>query len=134
MHSMRFASRRYIDAYGAPKNRCRMVKHRPVMQVAYPIVAKETFESRFSSFSYRGLLPIKTNVRSANRFVASDGIEILSTYACALKKEILASEIELRRPPIPRDSRGLGVNSPSRRAQAVYKGMPLPHLFGGLPD
>jgi hypothetical protein len=103
------------------------------MQVAYPIVAKERFESRLSSCSERDLLPIKTNVRSASyRFVASDGIEILSTYACALKREIVASEIELRRPRIPQDSHGLRVNSPCRRTQAVYKGMPLPHCSGGF--
>jgi hypothetical protein len=110
-----------------------MFKHSLVMQVSDPIVAKETFESRFSGFSERDLLPIKTNVRSGNyRFAANGGIGVLSTYACALKREIVPSEIELRRPPIPQDSRGLRMNSPSRRTQAVYKGTPLPHLFGGF--
>jgi hypothetical protein len=103
------------------------------MQVTDPIVAKEAFKRQFSGFSRRDLLLLKTNVRSADyRLVVSDGIEVLSTCACALKREIVASEIELRRPPIPQDSRGLRVNSPSRRTQAVYKGMPLPHLFGGF--
>src|SRR3982075_4286636 len=45
MHLMCFASRKYIETYGAPKTAAELVKHRFVVQIADQTGAKEAFES-----------------------------------------------------------------------------------------
>lgn len=100
MHLMCFASRKYIETYGAPRTADELVKHRLVMQVADQTAAKETFESWFPGHSQQDLLVMKTNVSSANYWAVAHGagIGVFPTYACALGGEIIPLEIELRRP------------------------------------
>ena len=100
MHLMCFASRKYIETYGAPRTADELVKHRLVMQVADQTAAKETFESWFPGHSQQELLVMKTNVSSANYWAVAHGagIGVFPTYACALGGEIIPLEIELRRP------------------------------------
>ena len=100
MHLMFFASRKYLETYGAPTTAEELVKHRLVMQVADQIAAKETFESLFPGYSPRDLLVMKTNVSSAHYWAVANGagIGVFPTYACALGGKMIPLEIELRRP------------------------------------
>jgi DNA-binding transcriptional LysR family regulator len=162
IHLMFFASQKYIETYGAPRTADELVKHRLVMQVAAQTAAKETFESLFPGRSQRDLLVMKTNVSSANYCAVANGagIGVLPTYACALGGKIMPLEIELRRPydiwlsyhpgsgRIPRVRHMIDwlveAFNPSKfpwfkdefihpsEFKVVYKGEPLPHLFGGF--
>jgi len=50
---MFFASQKYIDTYGTPRNPDEFAKHRLVMQVADQTAAKESFESFFPAIPER---------------------------------------------------------------------------------
>ena len=162
MHLMFFASRKYLDTYGAPTTAEELVKHRLVMQVTDQIAAKEAFESLFPGYSPRDLLVMKTNVSSAHYWAVANGagIGVFPTYACALGGKMIPLEIELRRPfdiwlsyhpgsgRIPRVRRMIDwlveAFNPAkfpwfkdefvhpREFKAVYKGESLTHLFGGF--
>ncbi|MGA2291743.1 LysR family transcriptional regulator [Bradyrhizobium sp.] len=102
MHLMLFASRKYIEIYGAPRTAEDLLKHRLVlmMQVDDRTSAKESFEEWFPGCSERDLLVMKTNVSSANYWAVAmgAGIGVFPTYACALGANLVPLEIELRRP------------------------------------
>src|SRR5882672_9873859 len=100
MHLMFFASRKYIDTFGAPKTAEELTKHRLVLQIADQTASKEMFDSFFPGFSQRDLLVMKTNVSSANYWAVANGagIGVFPTYACELGGKIVPLEIELRRP------------------------------------
>ena len=162
MHLMFFASRKYLETYGAPTTAEELVKHRLVMQVTDQIAAKEAFESLFPGYSPRDLLVMKTNVSSAHYWAVANGagIGVFPTYACALGGKMIPLEIELRRPfdiwlsyhpgsgRIPRVRRMIDwlveAFNPAkypwfkdefvhpREFKAVYKGESLTHLFGGF--
>jgi len=162
MHLMFFASRKYLDTYGAPTTAEELVKHRLVMQVTDQIAAKEAFESLFPGYSPRDLLVMKTNVSSAHYWAVANGagIGVFPTYACALGGKMIPLEIELRRPfdiwlsyhpgtgRIPRVRHMIDwlveAFNPAkfpwfkdefvhpREFKAVYKGESLTHLFGGF--
>ena len=86
MHLMFFASRKYIDTFGAPKTAEELTKHRLVLQIADQTASKEMFDSFFPGFSQRDLLVMKTNVSSANYWAVANGagIGVFPTYASAL--------------------------------------------------
>ncbi len=162
MHLMFFASRKYLDTYGAPTTAEELVKHRLVMQVTDQIAAKEAFESLFPGYSPRDVLVMKTNVSSAHYWAVANGagIGVFPTYACALGGKMIPLEIELRRPfdiwlsyhpgtgRIPRVRHMIDwlveAFNPAkfpwfkdefvhpREFKAVYKGESLTHLFGGF--
>jgi DNA-binding transcriptional LysR family regulator len=162
MHLMFFASRKYLETYGAPTTAEELVKHRLVMQVTDQIAAKEAFESLFPGYSPRDLLVMKTNVSSAHYWAVANGagIGVFPTYACALGGKMIPLEIELRRPfdiwlsyhpgsgRIPRVRHMIDwlveAFNPAkfpwfkdefvhpREFKAVYKGESLTHLFGGF--
>ncbi len=162
MHLMFFASRKYLDTYGAPTTAEELVKHRLVMQVTDQSAAKEAFESLFPGYSPRDLLVMKTNVSSAHYWAVANGagIGVFPTYACALGGKMIPLEIELRRPfdiwlsyhpgtgRIPRVRHMIDwlveAFNPAkfpwfkdefvhpREFKAVYKGESLTHLFGGF--
>ena len=162
MHLMFFASRKYLDTYGAPTTAEELVKHRLVMQVTDQSAAKEAFESLFPGYSPRDLLVMKTNVSSAHYWAVANGagIGVFPTYACALGGKMIPLEIELRRPydiwlsyhpgsgRIPRVRHMIDwlveAFNPAkfpwfkdefvhpREFEAVYKGESLTHLFGGF--
>jgi len=162
MHLMFFASRKYLETYGAPTTPEELVKHRLVMQVTDQIAAKEAFESLFPGYSPRDLLVMKTNVSSAHYWAVANGagIGVFPTYACALGGKMIPLEIELRRPfdiwlsyhpgtgRIPRVRHMIDwlveAFNPAkfpwfkdefvhpREFKAVYKGESLTHLFGGF--
>ena len=162
MHLMFFASRKYLDTFGAPTTVDELVKHRLVMQVTEQVAAKEAFESLFPGYAPRDLLVMKTNVSSAHYWAVANGagIGVFPTYACALGGKMIPLEIELRRPydiwlsyhpgsgRIPRVRRMIDwlveAFNPAkfpwfkdefvhpREFKAVYKGESLTHLFGGF--
>jgi len=161
MHLMFFASRKYIDTFGAPQTAEELIKHRLVLQIADQTASKEMFDSFFPGFSQRELLVMKTNVSSANYWAVTNGagIGVFPTYASALGG-LVPIEIELRRPfdiwlsyhpgsgRIPRVRRMIDwlveAFNPAkfpwfrdefvhpREFDAVYKGESLTHLFGGF--
>ena len=162
MHLMFFASRKYLDTFGAPTTVDELVKHRLVMQVTEQIAAKEAFESLFPGYAPRDLLVMKTNVSSAHYWAVANGagIGVFPTYASALGGKMIPLEIELRRPfdiwlsyhpgsgRIPRVRHMIDwlveAFNPAkfpwfrdefvhpREFKAVYTGESLTHLFGGF--
>jgi DNA-binding transcriptional LysR family regulator len=162
MHLMFFASQKYIDTYGAPRNADEFGKHRLVIQVADQTGAKEAFESFFPGRSQRDLLVMKTNVSSANYWAVAYGVGIgvFPSYASELGGKIVPLDIELRRPfdiwlsyhpgngRIPRVRHMIDwlveAFNPAKfpwfkdefvhpsEFKAVYKGESLTHLFGGF--
>ena len=162
MHLMFFASRKYLENYGAPTTVDELVKHRLVMQVTEQIAAKEAFESLFPGYALRDLLVMKTNVSSAHYWAVANGagIGVFPTYASALGGKMIPLEIELRRPfdiwlsyhpgsgRIPRVRHMIDwlveAFNPAkfpwfrdefvhpREFKAVYTGESLTHLFGGF--
>ena len=162
MHLMFFASRKYLDTFGAPTTVDELVKHRLVMQVTEQVAAKEAFESLFPGYAPRDLLVMKTNVSSAHYWAVANGagIGVFPTYASALGGKMIPLEIELRRPfdiwlsyhpgsgRIPRVRHMIDwlveAFNPAkfpwfkdefvhpREFKAVYTGESLTHLFGGF--
>jgi DNA-binding transcriptional LysR family regulator len=100
MHLMFWASRSYVEKYGAPRTAADLIKHRLVMQFADQIAAKETFESFFPGVPERDLLVMKTNVSSANYWAVANGagIGVFPSYAIALGGKLIPLEVELNRP------------------------------------
>jgi DNA-binding transcriptional LysR family regulator len=162
MHLMFFASQKYIDTYGVPRNADEFAKHRLVIQVADQTGAKEAFESFFPGRSQRDLLVMKTNVSSANYWAVAYGVGIgvFPSYASELGGKIVPLDVELRRPfdiwlsyhpgngRIPRVRHMIDwlveAFNPAKfpwfkdefvhpsEFKAVYKGESLTHLFGGF--
>jgi DNA-binding transcriptional LysR family regulator len=162
MHLMFFASQKYIETHGAPKNAEEFIKHRLVMQVADLAAAKQAFESLFPGYSLRDVLVMKTNVSSANYWAVANGagIGVFPTYAGALGGKIIPLEVELPRPMdiwlsyhpgngrIPRVRHMIDwlveAFNPAKfpwfkdefihpsEFKPVYKGETLTHLFGGF--
>jgi DNA-binding transcriptional LysR family regulator len=162
MHLMFFASQKYIDTYGVPRNADEFTKHRLVIQVADQTGAKEAFESFFPGRSQRDLLVMKTNVSSANYWAVAYGVGIgvFPSYASELGGKIVPLDVELRRPfdiwlsyhpgngRIPRVRHMIDwlveAFNPAKfpwfkdefvhpsEFKAVYKGESLTHLFGGF--
>ena len=162
MHLMFFASQKYIDTYGVPRNADEFANHRLVIQVADQTGAKEAFESFFPGRSQRDLLVMKTNVSSANYWAVAYGVGIgvFPSYASELGGKIVPLDVELRRPfdiwlsyhpgngRIPRVRHMIDwlveAFNPAKfpwfkdefvhpsEFKAVYKGESLTHLFGGF--
>src|SRR5882672_6499272 len=162
MHLMFFASQKYIDTYGVPRNADEFARHRLVIQVADQTGAKEAFESFFPGRSQRDLLVMKTNVSSANYWAVAYGVGIgvFPSYASELGGKIVPLDVELRRPfdiwlsyhpgngRIPRVRHMIDwlveAFNPAKfpwfkdefvhpsEFKAVYKGESLTHLFGGF--
>jgi DNA-binding transcriptional LysR family regulator len=161
MHLMLFASQKYIDAHGAPKNAAELMKHRLVLQAADEAATKEAFESLFPGQAPLDLVVMKTNVSSANYWAVANGAGIgaFPTYACPLGGKIVPLDLDLRwafdiwlsyHPDsgrIPRVRHMIdwlveAFNSTKypwfkdefvhpQEFDAVYMGAPLTHLFGG---
>src|SRR6266702_3152874 len=100
MHLMFWASKQYVEKYGAPRSVLELIKHRLVLQFADQIAAKETFESFFPGVPERDLLVMKTNVSSANYWAVANGagIGVFPSYAIALGGKLIPLEVELNRP------------------------------------
>ena len=162
MHLMFWASRSYIEKYGAPRSAHELIKHRLVLQFADQIAAKETFESFFPGVAERDLLVMKTNVSSANYWAVANGagIGVFPSYAIALGGKLMPLEVALNRPldiwlsyhpgsgRIPRVRHMIDwlidAFNPARfpwfkdefvhprEFKEVYMGEPLTQLFGGF--
>src|ERR1700724_2372821 len=96
MHVMFFASQKYIDTFGTPKNYEELIRHRLVMQFADQTAAKEIFESWFPGIAQQDLLVMRTNVSSANYWAVAKGagIGLFPTYAFALGAKLLHIDID----------------------------------------
>src|ERR1700756_963875 len=162
MHMNFFASQKYLETYGVPRNLDEMRRHRLVLQVADEAAAKEAFESVFPGYAQRDLVMMKTNVSSANSWAVANGagIGVFPTYALALGGRMIPLDIDLRwsfdiwlsyhatSGRIPRVRHMIDwlieAFNPAkypwfrdefihpRELKAVYMGEPLTHLFGGF--
>jgi DNA-binding transcriptional LysR family regulator len=162
VHLMFFASQKYIETYGAPRNAGELVKHRLVMQVGDKAATQEAFETFFPGHSPQDLLVMKTNVSSATYWAVASGagIGVFPTYASAFCGKIIPLEVEVRQPAdiwlsyhvgsgdIPRVRHMIDwlveAFNPEKfpwfrdefihpsEFKAVYKGETLIHLFGGF--
>jgi DNA-binding transcriptional LysR family regulator len=162
MHMSFFASQKYLETHGAPRNLDEMRRHRLVLQVADEAAAKEAFESVFPGYAQRDLVVMKTNVSSANYWAVANGagIGVFPTYALALGGKMIPLDVDLRwsfdiwlsyHPTsgrIPRVRQMIDwlieAFNPAkypwfreefihpRELKAVYMGAPLTHLFGGF--
>src|SRR5246500_531552 len=162
MHMNFFASQKYLETYGVPRNLDEMRRHRLVLQVADEAAAKEAFESVFPGYAQRDLVMMKTNVSSANYWAVANGagIGVFPTYALALGGRMIPLDIDLRwsfdiwlsyhatSGRIPRVRHMIDwlieAFNPAkypwfrdefihpRELKAVYMGEPLTHLFGGF--
>ena len=98
LHSMPFASRSYIETYGAPRTIEDGLKHRLVLQVADQTATLELFERTYPGVSQEGLVALRTNVSSAHYWSIAKGagIGILPTYAGAVGARVVPIDIGLR--------------------------------------
>jgi len=117
LHSMFYASKAYIAAFGAPTEPKELSEHRIVLQAADRGMEVTDFESWLTRHTPADPSIIKTNIGSASYLavVAGTGIGILPTCAGIWNDKILPLEIELRQ---PKDI-WLSCDRPSRSAPRV---------------
>lgn len=95
LHAMLFAGQAYVDAYGSPKNREELVKHRFVLQVADQTTSQQVYNQVFGGLPQPGFVSIRTNVSSAHYWAIAKGAGIgwLPTYAGAIGARVLPIDI-----------------------------------------
>lgn len=95
LHAMLFAGRSYIEAYGQPKTRDELLKHRFVLLMADQTAAKENYDRHFPGVPQAGFVSIRTNVSSAHYWTIAKGAGIgwLPTYAGAIGARVVPVDI-----------------------------------------
>ncbi|MBB4041639.1 DNA-binding transcriptional LysR family regulator [Microvirga flocculans] len=98
LHSMPYASRSYIDTYGAPKRFEEIFQHRIVLQMAEQTTTKQVFEQLAGGVPQEGFVAMRTNVSSAHYWAIAKGAGIgwLPTYASAIGARIVPLDLDLR--------------------------------------
>jgi DNA-binding transcriptional LysR family regulator len=96
LHIMPFASRSYVEAYGRPKNREELLKHRLVLQMGDQTSARELYDQLFPGIPQHGFVAIRTNVSSAHYWAIAKGAGIgwLPTYAGAIGARVVPIDID----------------------------------------
>src|ERR1700753_84458 len=100
MHLMCFASQKYLDTFGEPKNVEDIIKHhRIVFQVTEQASLRESLAGWFPGELPQNLMVMKTNVPSANYWAVANGagIGVFPTYAVALGGKIVPLATDLHR-------------------------------------
>lgn len=98
LHSMPYASRSYIDAYGTPKHLEEMLEHRVVLQMSEQTTTQEVFADLADGIQQEGLVAMRTNVSSAHYWAIAKGAGIgwLPTYASAIGAKIVPLDLDLQ--------------------------------------
>lgn len=96
LHIMTFASKSYVDAYGQPRTREELLKHRLVLQMGDQTSARELYDQLFPGVAQPGFVAIRTNVSSAHYWAIAKGAGIgwLPTYAGAIGARVVPVDID----------------------------------------
>ncbi len=94
LHIYPYASRRYIDIYGMPRNRNEMMDHRLVDQIG-PQLDDGAWPRYLGLNDIEGIVGIRTNSSAAHFYAIERGAGIggLPTYASALGADVLPVDI-----------------------------------------
>jgi DNA-binding transcriptional LysR family regulator len=97
LHIYPFASKRYIELYGLPKNLDEIRQHRLVHQRA-PQVDEDVVPRVLGMPSIEGIVALRTNASTAHAFAVEFGMGIggLATYIVALGTELVPIDIGFR--------------------------------------
>lgn len=97
LHVCLFASKRYIETYGLPKDISEFKRHRLVHQQA-PQVAEDELRRALDLPSIEGVMALRTNVSTALASAIEFGIGIgpLPTYIVAIGTDLIPLDINLR--------------------------------------
>jgi DNA-binding transcriptional LysR family regulator len=96
LHAMLFAGRAYIDAYGQPRTRDELRKHRFVFQAADQVASQEAYDKLFPGVPQMGFVAVRTNVSSAHYWTIAKGAGIgwLPTYSYAIGGRVIPLDID----------------------------------------
>ena len=97
MHVCLFASKRYVEIYGLPKDLSEFTQHRLVHQHA-PQVAEDALRCALDLPSIESIVALRTNVSTALARAIEFGIGIgpLPTYIAAIGTDLIPLDIDLR--------------------------------------
>jgi DNA-binding transcriptional LysR family regulator len=97
LHTMPFAGQPYIDAYGLPKTREELLRHRIVLQVAEHTLAQENYDRLFPGIPQPGFVALRTNTSSTHLWAITKGagIGMVPTYAHAIGGRMTPVDIGL---------------------------------------
>jgi DNA-binding transcriptional LysR family regulator len=100
LHTMPFAGQPYIDAYGLPKTREELLRHRIILQVAEHTLAQENYDRLFPGIPQPGFVALRTNTSSAHLWAITKGagIGMVPTYAHAIGGRMTPVDIGLHVP------------------------------------
>jgi len=95
LHAMLFAGKSYVDAYGQPKTRDELLKHRFVLQVSDQTTSQQVYDQVFAGVPQPGFVAMRTNVSSAHYWAIAKGAGIgwLPTYAGAIGARVVPIDI-----------------------------------------
>jgi DNA-binding transcriptional LysR family regulator len=95
LHAMLFAGKSYVDAYGQPKTRDELMKHRFVLQVSDQTTSQQVYDQVFAGVPQPGFVSMRTNVSSAHYWAIAKGAGIgwLPTYAGAIGARVIPIDI-----------------------------------------
>jgi DNA-binding transcriptional LysR family regulator len=99
LHNYPFASRRYAERYGLPKNKQEMLDHRIVDQVGRQL-EQGAWARHLGLDNVDDIVGIRSNASSAVFYAVEKGAGIgaLPSYACALGADLVPVDIDVRQP------------------------------------
>jgi DNA-binding transcriptional LysR family regulator len=97
LHVYPYASRKYIDIYGAPASKVEMARHRIIDQVS-PQFSEGALPGLLGLDSIEGVVALRTNASTAHFYAIETGIGIgfLPTYATPLGAEVVPLDLDMR--------------------------------------
>ena len=100
LHVLPFASKDYLDRYGAPKAIPDLLRHRIVLQIADQLTSQQEYDYLFPGVPQPGFVAVRTNTGSAHYWSIAKGagIGMLPTYAYAIGAPVVPLDIGLYRP------------------------------------
>jgi len=99
LHSMPFASRDYIDTYGAPQSvEDIRTRHRIVLQIAEQTGTQQLYDENAPGQAQPGFVALRTNVSSSHVWAVAKGAGIgwVPTYVPAIGGPMVALDVDLR--------------------------------------
>jgi DNA-binding transcriptional LysR family regulator len=99
MHTMPFASKGYLETYGAPKTLEELRRGKIVLQIAEQVTSEAEYEAMFPGIPESGFVAIKNNVGSAHYWAIAKGagIGMLPTYAPAIGGNVVPLDLGITR-------------------------------------
>lgn len=99
MHTMPFASKGYLETYGAPKSLEELRRGKIVLQIAEQVTSEAEYDELFPGIPESGFVAIKNNVGSAHYWAIAKGagIGMLPTYAPAIGGKVVPLDLGITR-------------------------------------